>query len=108
MKIGAVGSAREKAARAWARPGDSEVDGGEAADADRASAVIAHGLLGNLAVIRGATHMMLAEPRLSDGERVKLLEILDGQIDLMQGVLTDLVRVLPLEALAALDDLRSR
>lgn len=100
VKVGGAASAREKAARAWAAPDESEPG------ADAASAVVAHGLLGNLAVIRGATRMMLAEPRLSPAERVRLLEMLDAQIDLMQGVLADLVRGLPLEALTALDDLR--
>lgn len=100
MNVGAAANAREKAARAWARPNDQS--GGDAA-----TAVAAHGLLGNLAVIRGATRMMIGEPRLSDGERARLLEMLDAQVDLMQGVLTDLVRGLPLEALTALDDLRN-
>jgi hypothetical protein len=98
---GAVASARQKAARAWAVPVES------AAGADATS--VAHGLLADLAVIRGATRMMLAEPRLSPGERVSLLEMLDAQIDVMQRVLTDVVRGLPSsEALTAVDDLRGR
>ena len=76
-------------------------------DGDAATAVVAHGLLGNLAVIRGASRM-IAEPELGQAEKEKLLRMVDAQIDLMQGVLTDLVRGLPSHALAALDDLRSR
>jgi len=97
---GVPANARDKAARVWARPAEPE--------GDAAAAVLAHGLLGNLAVIRGATRMLLAEPELDEEERAKLLQMVDVQIDLMQGLLTDLVRGLPSQALAALDDLGTR
>lgn len=101
MNVGAAAAnARERATRAWGR---AEPDGG----GDAVAAVVAHGLLGNLAVIRGATRMMIGEPHLSDSERARLLTLLDAQVDLMQGILTDVVRGLPLEALTALDDLRN-
>lgn len=75
-------------------------------DADTATAVVAHGLLGNLAVVRGVARLLMGEPDLPEAERTKLLELLDGQVDLMQGVLADLIRGLPSQALAALDELR--
>ena len=76
-------------------------------DSDAAAAVVAHGLLGNLAVIRGATRMLLADNDLDARERADLVEMLESQIDLMQGVLTDLGRGLPSNALAVLDELRN-
>lgn len=80
----------------------------ESDESDATSAVVAHGLLGNLAVIRGAVRVLTADPALSDAERKRLLQMVDAQVDLVQGVLTDLVRGLPSHALAALDDLSGR
>ena len=97
---GAPTRAEQKAAAAWSRP--------SAPDDDATTAVVAHGLLGNLAVIRGASRMLLSDMELPAAERRKLLTMLDTQVDLMQGVLTDLVRGLPSQALAALDELGRR
>jgi hypothetical protein len=102
---GAPSNARERAARAWMpSPTPHPVE----PDSDASTAVVAHGLLSNLAVVRGVTRMLLGDPALGQSEREKLLSILDVQVDLMQGVLTDLVRGLPSQALAALDELRLR
>lgn len=75
-------------------------------DADASTAVVAHGLLGNLAVIRGAAQTLLSAAAMDVRERERILRMLDAQAELMQGVLGDLVRGLPASALAALDDLR--
>ena len=95
---GTSSSARDRAERAWA---------GEP-DADASTAVVAHGLLGNIAVIRGVARMLASEPELPRAERDKLIAILDTQVDLIQGVLADLVHGLPSQALAALEELRYR
>jgi hypothetical protein len=86
----------------WAHPVEPEPE------ADAMTAIVAHGLLGNLAVIRGAARLLQSERQLGTEERDRLFTMLDAQVDLMQGVLTDLVRGLPSQALAALDDLRRR
>lgn len=75
-------------------------------DVDASTAVVAHGLLGNLAVIRGAAQTLLSAPAIDARERERILRMLDAQAELMQGVLGDLVRGLPASALAALDHLR--
>ena len=97
---GITSSARDRAARAWA--------GVPEPDADASTAIVAHGLLGNIAVIRGVARMLASEPELPRAERDKLIVILDSQIDLIQGVLGDLVHGLPSQALAALEELRYR
>ncbi|HEX7168505.1 MAG TPA: hypothetical protein VF230_16105 [Acidimicrobiales bacterium] len=103
MRSAARSNATDRAARQWARPIEAAP---QEADADAAAAVVAHGLLGHLAVIRGASRMLLADPGMAPGERAKLLELVETQSALVQGVLADLVRGLPDQALAALDDLR--
>jgi hypothetical protein len=86
----------------WSRPA------GPDPEADAMTAIVAHGLLGNLAVIRGAARLLQSERQLGPEESERLFAMLDAQVELMQGVLTDLVRGLPSQALAALDDLRRR
>jgi hypothetical protein len=102
VSTGVSANAREKAALIWSRAAADDLDG------DAAAAVVAHGLLGNLAVVRGATRMLLADNDLGARQRADLVNMLEAQIDLMQGVLTDLVRGLPSNALVVLDELRSR
>jgi hypothetical protein len=88
--------------------GDVASPDGIASEADATAAVMAHGLLGNLAVVRGVARLLTHDDGLAAGERARLLEMLDSQVDLMQGVLTDLVRGLPTQALKALDELGQR
>jgi hypothetical protein len=76
-------------------------------EADTSTAVVAHGLLGNLTVIRGAIQLLATEAAaLSEVQRARLMRMAETQVELMQGVLTDLVRGLPSQALAALDATR--
>ena len=93
-------TAKERALTAWARPVDQI--------GDATTAVLAHGLLGNLAVIRGATSVLVGGDGndLAPADRARLSAVLDAQFDLMQGVLADLVRGLPAAAIEELDRLR--
>ena len=85
---------------------DDDVPSTGEPDADATTAVVAHGLLGNLAVIRGVARLLIGEHDMPEPDRSNLLEMLDSQVNLVQGVLTDLIRGMPSNALAALDELR--
>jgi adenylate kinase len=68
-------------------------------DSDAATvAVMAHGLLGAVGVIHGATTMLQGRlDRLSPAQRDELLEMILEQTGLLSGVLQDLMRGLPVE-----------
>jgi hypothetical protein len=59
-------------------------------------AVMAHGLLGAVAVIKGAATMLLGRhDSLPPAKRIELLEMIEEQSGLLGGVLQDMVRGLP-------------
>jgi adenylate kinase len=68
-------------------------------DADAATiAVMAHGLLGAVGVIRGATTMLQGRAdRLSPAKRDGLFDMILEQTGLLTGVLRDLMRGLPVD-----------
>ena len=67
--------------------------------ADATLGVVAHGLLNSVAVITGATRAIL-EGRTDDVERASSwLELVEEQAQLMAGVLKDLARGLPPDAM---------
>lgn len=67
-------------------------------------AVIAHGLMGNVALVR-ATAGLLREgyQQMSPDEREEAWSLLTGQADHIGAVLLDLVRQLPPESVAAME-----
>lgn len=74
--------------------------------ADATVAVVAHGLLNSITVIRAAaTTLRERWPQLPDGERDDMLEKLDAQAAHIGNVLQDLVQLLPTTARAMLDAL---
>ena len=71
---------------------------------DATFAVVAHGLLQSVTVIRGvAATLKDAWADLPDGERDHLLERLDSQAAHVGDVLSDLVQMLPSAAIAVLE-----
>lgn len=66
------------------------------------SAVLAHGLLGNLHVISSVVSL-LASDRVPIDERPRLLEMAEMQIELMVDVLRDMARGLPADVIEFLD-----
>jgi len=74
--------------------------------ADGMIGVVAHGLLNSVAVIKGASRTLLEGPGIDERGRA-WLEIIDQQANLMAGVLKDLVRGLPADAMAELVQLGS-
>lgn len=79
----------------------------EVAVDDALMAVVAHGLLGSLAVCMGAVRTVLAHHDLADDKRADLLEMATDQMEHMAEVLKDLMRGLPAAAREALDSLNS-
>lgn len=75
------------------------------AEDDAVLAIVAHGLLGSLAVCAGSLKTVLHHPELPEEKRVELLRMAEEQADHMAGVLLDLVRGLPAESREALDRL---
>jgi hypothetical protein len=74
-------------------------------DSDAIIAVVAHSLLSSMSVVAGAAHTL--EHRWDDlgpGRRADLLAMITTQSDHVAGVLRDLVRGLPADALSALED----
>ncbi|MDQ1375578.1 MAG: hypothetical protein QOJ09_2916 [Actinomycetota bacterium] len=71
-------------------------------------AVVAHGLLGAVGVIHGATTMLLGRSEsLPEAKRVELLEMIEEQSTLLGGVLQDMVRGFPPELRAGLESVAS-
>ena len=73
---------------------------------DDLSAVLAHGLLGNLHVIQSVL-ALLASDRVSVEERPNLQAMAEAQIELMVDVLRDMARGLPADVVEFLDQQRS-
>jgi K+-sensing histidine kinase KdpD len=70
---------------------------------DATLAVVAHGLLGAVSVIQGAASMLIGRSdSLSEEKQLDLLEMIDEQAALLGGVLQDMVRGLPTEVIADL------
>jgi hypothetical protein len=74
-----------------------------AAEDDALLAVVAHGLLGSVAVCSGAVKTLIAHPDLSPERRAEVLRMAEEQADHIAAVLRDLMRGLPPEGLRALD-----
>lgn len=75
-------------------------------DPDPTTAVIAHGLLGSLAVIAGAASTLKEHGRRIDAAtRDTLLQMIITQVDHVSSVIGDMARGLPPEVLRALEDL---
>ena len=73
---------------------------------DATFAVVAHGLLQSVTVIRGAAGTLKDRwAELPDVERDRLLENLDSQAAHLGEVLSDLVQMLPSRAIAVLEGL---
>lgn len=71
-------------------------------------AVVAHGLLGAVGVIKGAATMLLGRREgLPPDKQIELLQMIEQQSTLLGGVLQDMVRGLPPEVVADLDEIRS-
>lgn len=66
-------------------------------------AVVAHGLLGSVAVVSGAVSMLVEHPELDAAERADLLDLAGRQATLMAGVLQDLMRGVPPDVVDALN-----
>lgn len=74
---------------------------------DDLSAVLAHGLLGNLHVIQSVL-ALLASDRVAVDERPQLHAMAESQIELMVDVLRDMARGLPADVVAFLDSQRTQ
>lgn len=74
-----------------------------AAEDDALLAVVAHGLLGSVAVCAGAVKAVLHHPEMPEEKRSELLRMVESQADHMAAVLQDLMRGLPPEGREALD-----
>jgi hypothetical protein len=75
-------------------------------DPDPTTAVVAHGLLGSLAVISGAAATLKEQGRrLDEATRDTLLQMIITQTNHVSGVIGDLARGLPPEVLRALSEL---
>ena len=69
-------------------------------------AVIAHGLLNSLTVVKGAADMVRASfPELPTEQVQAWFDSIDRQTEMMANILVDVVRGLPPQALIVLDEL---
>ncbi len=71
------------------------------------SAVLAHGLLGNLQVVSGVIGL-LGSDRVAPEERARLIAMAMSQIDLMVDILRDMALGLPADVVEFLDQQRSQ
>jgi signal transduction histidine kinase len=78
---------------------------GERSDWDTAYAILAHGLLTPLSVIRGLTEALIRQDGLNPEDRQMYLSRIMENADFVSTMLSDMVRGLPPEAWSLLDEL---